>query len=521
MKRKILSYFCAAGMLIATFACSDSYLDINTNPNQGTSSTAELTLTNALNVTAARLSPNEIGAFWVGQWSPSGSVSGFTSEKTYDIQTNFRTTIWSDPYNNLQDYKYVEETALSQGKVAIAGIARVMKAYNYQIIVDAYNNAPYSDALKGTLSIRPLYDDAKAIYDSLIRDVNVGIDYLKAPITAENASPGSADIYFAGDNAKWIKFANTLKLRMLIRISNVSSMQSLVTSEFAKLGSSNTAFLDSAENVKSNPGYLKTASKENPFYENYGYTSGDARSGNHDFYVWSENFIQFLQTTKDSVRIKLLTYPVGTGAAKKLLGVPFGEGNDTYLYSKVSGFGPAFLPTDADVKSSNLYKRDQIIMTAAESFFLQAEAVQRNLMTSNLSARQLYEKGVAQSFYLLASQADTTTLKKSWPSNLSLKKELKTYLSSSVPNVDWNASTNKVEAIITQKWVALANYGGFEAWTEYRRTGIPEVPLSTRAQGNAQPVRLLYPLSEYSNNAENATAQGTINQFSSKIFWMN
>lgn len=518
MNKKLI-YFILSGVIMMTLGCKDDYLNINDNPNQAISATPETVLANALNTTAGRLTHNEIGAFWVGQWSPSGSVSGFTPEKTYDIQTTFRTAIWSSPYNNLTDYKYVEVQAKAQGKLSLAGIARVMKAFNYQILVDAYGNVPYSDALKGTTSIRPKYDDAKAVYDSIINDVNVGIEYLKAPITAVNASAGANDIYFGGSAAKWIKFANTLKLRMLLRLVNVADRQSFIASEMAKFGSDNKIFLEGTENVKSNPGYLKTATKENQWYEAYGYSAADSRSPNHDFYTWSSYFISFLQATKDSVRMKLLAYPVvKKGDPKKLVGVPFGEGNDTYLYSKVSGYGPSFLPLDATVSTSNLYKRDQIVMTAAESFFLQAEAVQRGLLTSNLTAQKLYENGVTASFNLLASQADTVTLKKSWPSNLGLSNNLTAYLNSGINDVDWSASANKIEAIITQKWIALANYGGFEAWTEYRRTGFPIVPLSTRAIG-AIPTRLFYPSSEYSNNSENVGAQGTVTQYN-KIFWM-
>ena len=80
-----------ATALFAAGGCKD-FLDINDNPNQAVSSTPELVLTNALNVTAGRLVHNEIGAFWAGQWSPSGSVSGFVAEKTYDLASNFTTS---------------------------------------------------------------------------------------------------------------------------------------------------------------------------------------------------------------------------------------------------------------------------------------------------------------------------------------------------------------------------------------------------------------------------------------------
>jgi len=493
------------GALLVMNACGDSFLDINQNPNQAVSSTPELTLTNALNVTAARLSANEIGAFWAGQWSPSGSVSGFTAEKSYDITTTFRTTIWTGPYDNLQDYKYVKETALAAGKKSIAGMALVMKAFNFQQIVDAYGNAPYSDALKGTVSIRPKYDDASAIYDSLIVDINTGIDYLNTPIDLiTNTTAGSADIYFKGDTKAWIRFANTLKLRILLRESGVASKSALIQAEMAKLPNKYKGFLSEDQNILSDPGYTKSSGKMNQWYENYGFTAADAASGNHDFYVWSEFFIEKLKNEGD-YRIDRLAYPI----SGNYIGVPFGEGNDNWLYSKVSGFGPAFLPKDATAaKGSDLFKRPQVVMTAAESFFLQAEAVQRNLLTSDKTAQQLYEMGITESYKLLGV---TSALAAATD-----------YYTNGGENVSWASSPNKIEAIVTQKWIALAGYNSFEAWTEYRRTGFPRgIPLSTKAASSIKPVRLLYPLSEYSNNAQNASAQGTISQYTSKIFWMN
>jgi hypothetical protein len=507
MNKKIFYSLICASFLIGISSCSDSYLDININPNLPTAANPETVLANALNTTAARLSHNEIGAFWSGQWSPSGSVSGFTPEKTYDIQTTFRTVIWTGTYDNLADYKYVEEQALKQGKNAIAGIARVMKAFNYQILVDAYGNVPYSDALKGTKSIRPKYDNGKTIYDSLIRDINIGLTYLAEPISSTNPSPSSADIYFGGNTSKWAKFARTLKLRMLIRLSGVPEKAALITSEMATLGNSSNAFLGAGESVVSNPGYLKTAGKENQWYEVYGYTSADSRAGNHDFYCWSNYFVSTIQGLNDP-RISLLAYPVGTGSA--YVGVPFGDGNDAYLYSKVSGFGPSFLPTDASVKTSVLFKRGQVIMTSAESYFLQAEAVFKGLLQTNLSSQVLFEKGTKESFDLLIGQSDAQT---------KMDASYTAYITNGKQNSDWNASPNKLQAIIYQKWIALANYGGFEAWNEYKRTGFPNVPLSTRASSTKSPVRLLYPNSEYSNNLENVSAEGTISQFDSRIFW--
>lgn len=497
MKSRILSLVAVAAILTLG-GCKSSYLDVNTNPNSATSSTPELVLSNALNVTASRLTHHEIGAFWSGQWSPTGSVSGFQTEKTYTVASDFRNTIWSGVYDNLADYNYIEQRATEQKRPALIGIAKVMKAFNYQILVDTYGNVPYSEALQGTALIRPKYDDARTIYAALIADLGNAVTQLNMPITGDNPAPAANDIVFKGDLSKWVKFANTLRLRMILRQTNVAGID--FKGEIAKITG---GFLAAGEDVLATPGYLKTAGKLNPFYANYGFTEADKKAGNKDFYTYSAFYIDKLKSFADTSRLQRLAYrPEDAAYRNDYRGVPFGDGNDAYTAPKVSAFGPAFLPTLATAGTSTLFQRPQVLMLASESLFLQAEAVQRGYMSGD--AKALYESGVMDSFrYLGVSNAAAAA---------------RVYLASMVNNVGWEASTNKIEAIITQKWIANTNVNGFESWTEYRRTGYPAVPLSTRANGTQQPMRLLYPNSELSNNPDNVAAQGTITAFT-KLFW--
>ncbi len=495
MKR--ILYFAGAALGLLIGGCSDDYLDINENPNKAVSSTPELVLTNALNITSGKLTHNEIGSYWSGQWAPSGSFSGFDGERTYNITSTFRTNVWTVTYNNLSDYKVVETEALKAGKPSLAGIARVMKAFNYQIIVDAYGNAPYSQALKGTSAILPAYDDASVIYDSLLVDIDKAKAYLAVPISGTNPSAGTSDIIFGGNTAKWIKFANTLKLRILLRQSGVKN----VAAQIAAIAADAGGFLGAGEDVSSNPGYLRTTGKMNQFYEFFGYNAGNARSSGHDAYAINSFMIDNLKANNDP-RLSRIAYPT-TADGVTYKGVPLGGQSDEYLFPKISGVGPAVLPQDGTAGTLELFKRSQTIMTAAESFFLQAEAVQRGFYAGDVKA--LYQAGIVESFRLMGVPNAATAAV--------------TYYSQLIPNVNYGVSPNKIEAIITQKWFALANFGGFEAWTEFRRTGFPNVPLSIKASGSGQPVRLIYPQSEYSNNAANANAQGELNVFSSRIFW--
>ncbi|MBO0932130.1 SusD/RagB family nutrient-binding outer membrane lipoprotein [Fibrella aquatilis] len=477
--------------LLSVSSCKEGYLDINKNPNSATSSTPDLILPAALNATAAGMvGANEIGHFWAGQWSPSGSVSGFNPEKTYDLPSNFRTGLWTGAYDNLSDYDVIEQAATTSKQPAFVGIAKVMKAFVFQRLVDTYGNVPYTEALKGTAVLRPKYDDAQAIYDDLSKQLDAAVTALKVPIATENPSPGASDIVFAGDMAKWVRFANTLKLRILLRQTNIAAKDAAIKAEVAKTAG-NGGFLAAGENALSTPGYLKSAGKQNPFYENYGFTPAGTLSGNHDFYTNADFFITFLSSNVDPRLPRFATL----NNANRYVGVPFGDGNDAYLYAKTSGFGPAILKG---------FDQKQVLMQSAESFFLQAEAAQRGYLGT--SAKTLFETGVAESFKFLEVP--------------DAAKAAAAYVADPVAIRNFDASPNKLEAIITQKWVALGAFGGFEAWAEFRRTGFPKVPLSTRAVGTKQPARFLYPNQELGTNEANVKAQGTISQFDTKIFWM-
>jgi hypothetical protein len=148
-------------------------------------------------------------------------------------------------------------------------------------------------------------------------------------------------------------------------------------------------------------------------------------------------------------------------------------------------------------------------MTNAESQFLLAEAKQRYgaTITPPNTAQAYYEQGVRESFRITG----TTTVNPTAATTL---------LTSGKDLADWAASPDKLKAIWMQKWLAMVNYSGLEAWSEYRRTAFPVTPPSASTAANApRPVRLLYPSSEVAANGANVSAQGTIDVFTSRLFW--
>jgi hypothetical protein len=499
--KKIIIY--TLGLFLLTLivsSCGKDFLEINQNPNEATASTPELVLTNALSVaaggansptiaTSSFINRNELGSYWAGHWAPSGTYSGFVGERQYVVLNTFRTGIWNGLYDNLKDFDYVQQESAKQSKTAFVGICKVMKAFNFQALVDTYGNVPYSEALKAPAVIRPKYDDAQGIYDSLIVILNSAIADLKAPYKGDNINPGGNDLYFQGDQTSWIKFANTLKLRILIRQSGVSVRQDLIKAEIAKIKTEGSGYL--TDDVLVNPGYIKSEGKQNPFWEFYGFQPSGSESSTKKAYAISNTLIDYLDNSLDP-RIEEIAAP--RDADKTFVGMPLGPPNNQTIYALVSGLGPALL---------NKFDQPSILMTAAESYFLQAEAIQRGYTTG--SVRDAYEEGVRKSFEqtgLTVADADD-------------------YLTNSTnTTVNYDLATDKLELILTQKWVALAGaFQGFEAWCDFRRTNIPSIPLSLNASVAKQPIRLLYPDTEVATNNTNVLSQNVNEIFDTKIFW--
>jgi hypothetical protein len=480
MKIRIIAILIAA---CCVTACED-YLDINKNPNQTIVSTPELVLSNALNATAGQLFFNQMGAMWAGQWCPSGDVSGFVQEKTYDFNNTYGTGIWTGMYDILNDYKYVIKESEKVGKKGASSIARIMSAFLYHKLVDTYNNVPYTDALQGTTVIRPTYDNGQAVYEAIINDLDIALADLKA-ITDPGDNPGVSDIVFAGDYGNWIRFGNSLKLRLLIRQSEIPGRASYITAE---LGEITGGYLVADANAT--PGYLKTSGKQNPFWTNYYKNETDAVSNNFNFYRSTQFLVNNLPAS-DQRRLYIVA-PSGSNvkstAAGNRVGVQYGDETSAAYSNASSGIGFGILKS---------FDMPMTVFTASESYFLQAEAVQRGYMAGN--AQTLFEEGVRASFRLLGL------------TNV----EANSHLANS-PQGPYDGT---LQRLITQKWIASVGYGGFEAWCDYRRTGYPNVPLSTKAIKSNIPVRLYYPNQEVQTNAANVEAQGDIDAITSKVFW--
>lgn len=508
MKIKYSSFILLATLFMGS--CKREFLDVNTNPNSLPTASPNFVLTNALNTTGTNeVGQNEIGSYFAGQWTQSSSY--ILSTTIFGFQFTNTDFNYFDPiYNNLEDYQYVIENADKNSQPFLKGPAKVMKAYLFQKLVDLYGSVPYTEALKGVKVLAPKFDDQKAIYEALIPLLDSAIIDL-----GKNAFSGSfqgSDIVFNGNTTKWIRFANTLKLRILIRQSRISGRDAYITTEIKKIVAQGGGFLNPGEDVGLNPGYVASDGKLNPFYERFGYNASGSAQGFARFPRPTLYLFDVLKTSNDTFRLKRIAYAKGgedpnkPGVSKvaeitsNYVGVPFGAGSG-YTAPSTSYPGPAVI-------TKGQFDKPIYLMINAEAQLLLAEAAERYGATIGLAktAKQYYQQGVNESFRILGVPNAATNAN--------------VLLTSGLQDADYTASTNKLKAIWMQKWLALTDYSGLEAWTELRRTNYPPVPKSAAAAANqAPPVRLFYPQTESGSNEANVKAQGTIDVFATRIFW--
>jgi hypothetical protein len=504
---KIKSILILAFVALIGSSCNEKFLDINTNPNSLPTASPNYVFTNALNTSATNmLNSNETGSYWSGQWSQSNGYILSTTIFAYNY-TNGDFNYWDGYYDNLNDYQFVINNADTYNQKFLKGPAKVMKAMLFQQLVDMYGSVPYSDALKGVGSLAPKFDDQKAIYEDLIKSLDDAIVDLKANAFA-SAFTG-ADIVFKGNTSKWIKFANSLKMRILMRQSKIAGRDAYIKTEINKIVSEGSGLITGEDvGLGGTTFFLATAGKLNPIYDRWGYDANGAKRALNNFPRLTKFLVNSLKDAKDTLRLKRIGYAnggessaaPGTSTAKELAanyaGVPFGQSSG-FLPAACSSLGPSLL-----VKGE--YNRPYILFTAAEAQFLLAEAKQRySDVTLPNTAKAYFEEGITQSFRTLgANVAGADAFKES-----------------KIDNYDWDATTDKLAAIAIQKWIALCNFNGLEAWTEYRRTNLPATPQTVQVVDAKRPLRFYYPNTESGSNSTNVTAVGVVDVFATKLFW--
>lgn len=490
--------------LSAVLTSCEGSLDINESPNDATVELVQpdLLLAGAISHPRTRfeVTTSETGSILMNQWAGdiNNVTGGFQDEFRLNFTQNYApgSAIWRDLFRNSGTYQAIIDYDGDEYGSHKA-IAKILKTYYFQYLVDLYGDIPYSEALQFGANLTPAYDDDKAIYRDFIVQLDAAIAALNS--ADQYIAVGGEDTVFNGDTASWIQVANTLKLRVLLRQAELaltdSETATYLATEFAALDNN---FLTTDAVIQ--PGYVDQDGQQNPFWANYGQDTAGNDTFDNDFIVPSDYMAEFLKgnTTENGVntgvydnRLTRLFEPVSQGPdAGQVVGVIQGETN-VNAPQELSELGPGLLVGPG---------QDSYLFTAAESYFLQAEAIERGYITTG-SAQTMFENGITASFNLLGAPGAAAYITASSNTNL----------------IGWTG--NKIESIMTQKWIALCGINAIESWIDYTKTGFPAVPLPIIAEETSRPNRLLYPASEYSTNSGNVPNQPASNAFSTNIFW--
>jgi len=508
MKKNILILL-AAVTLLGT-SC-DEFLNVNeVNPNNPSVVAAKLVLPAALNNVANTMNNPRRFDFvylWHGLWSISAGYSQPQNLVQYRLINSNYQNAFLEFYTTGNNFDLIEKSSTDPKDVYYLAVAKIMKAYIFQNLVDCWGNVPYSQAFKASAgNLKPAYDDQQAIYEDLVLQLDAAIAAIQAAPTEVNVIPAASDIIYAGDMNKWMKFANTLKLRILVHQADIPGRTTYITNAIATTAS--VGYIGAGEGALVNPGYVVSEGKMNPFYETFYTPAATSQSDGVTYYFAGKDVVDFYKGTNDPRIGKFFSPYTGTSYEGNVFGtLPAGLSSA----STTSRLGYVSEPEDPTTMIGTATKSSPLL-TDFESLFIQAEAAQRTLIAG--SAENLYKSAVGQSF-----------------SYMGLASVAPDYLAQPLATVSYAdagpLTADKLKLILTQKWAALNGVAPVEIWTDYRRTGYPlglRFSVDPAKEGPGfPPIRLLYPQNELTVNNDNVVAaqqaQGFVNEFSTKIFW--
>lgn len=478
--KKITILLVALGMLFSC-ATDDTLSNLNKDPKNPTEGVPdELFFSNAqkalydtmesisININIFRFLPQYI------------TPTTYTSESLYNFQSrtipgNFWGILYRDVLTDFKaarqelnregNYSTSKEIAIRDNRLAMVTLLEV---YTYSVLVDTFGNIPYSEALDGN-NLTPAYDDAMAIYQDLFTKIDTSLSLLDT--SAEGY--GAADVMYNGNVEQWIKFGNSLKLRMAIRLVDIdpSQAQSLVEEAAPHVFSSND---DNATFA-----YMSAPPNTNTLWLSL------VQSGRND-YVVSSTIVDMMNDLEDPRRDIFFSNPMDG----EYVGGPYGAGAD---FETTSQYGNLFLEPDLPGN----------ILDYSEVKFFLAEAAARGYDVGGTPEAH-YNEAIRASFeYWGLSDAEATA-----------------YLAN--PDVAYTTATGNFEQKIgTQLWIALFNRG-FEGWSHWRRLDFPMMNPAPQLTLDDIPVRLTYPIDEQNrNNANRESAANAIggDRLTTKLFW--
>jgi hypothetical protein len=468
MRYKILSVV-AAALIVAGTGCSD-LTSINQNPNGPLDVPAPSLLSNVIqNAVGGVNGVNSLNIRGGGLWAQYYAEIQYRDEDKYIVRSG-TSGGWGFYTGGLEDAQRMIDKGVSSNTPNWQAVGRVMKSYFFSVMTDAMGDLPYSEALRGQVNLTPKYDTQRSIYDSLLADLTRA----NQQIDLAGIGFSSGDLMYGGNMTRWGKFANSLRLRLAVHLSQRDAAKAASEAQAAVAAGVFTSNTDNAQLM-----YLATSPNRNPIYN-------DARG--RDDYGMSKTYVDSLLSWSDP------RLPVFAQLNKDTI-----VANRTYR-GMPNGLNDGQGPSLFYISRIGAYWRERpnapmALLTYSEVLFLQAEARERGWITTGPSAATLYADAIRASMQQYG--VDTVAIN--------------TYLAA--PRVAYAGGPAGLTQIAYQKWVSMFMQG-MEAWTEVRRTRVPALVPGPNAVLSSIPERLPYDDNEAVLNKANLDAAVAAQGFS-------
>jgi hypothetical protein len=474
---------CLIALTLGWVSC-DNISDLNIDPNNSSSARPQEVLTSAQGYLSFVMDAqyNDLAFLWAQYWNWGTGVS-LGDNPRYILLPNESNQAWARSYRDaLADIKFLKNS----GNAGYSGIGKVLEAFTYQYLVDHFGDVPYSDAIKGAIEdgsiLAPQYDDDAAIYPHLVTTLNDAIAELQAAQEDAVIAIGSEDMIYGGNLDSWIRFANSLKLRILLRMSDAVDVTAGIQ-EVMALG----LFIETPAQTAEVPFSGNTGS-ENPMY-------AWEESGIGLFYKAATTVTDVMDELNDPR--KFYYYKEAENFPGEIKAAYQNEIALCFTCVSEDWSDPADVTYGAAVPT--------IFMSNWETWFLRAEAAIR--FNTGEDASAAFTNAVTANFDYIGAPDAATFL--------------------AGLNFDGATNQEKINMIGVQKWLSMNGLQEAEGWIEARRFDTPENPIFTGPTGiyqtpleSALPDRVFptiwrYPESEQTLNI-NAPDQ---NALTDKVFW--
>lgn len=497
--------FVAGALALISSACTGNYENINSDPYQPKELIADdYALGSSMNNLSGCVISSDVNTAQFTDCLLGGPMGGYYADSNqgwtstiahYNPQDNWsRVFLKTDRiipvlYSN---YATIEVTSRNTGNEVPLAIAKILKVACMHRVTDTFGPIPYTKiGADGNLTTP--YDPVDVVYKAFFTELDEALKVLNENSNARLTA--SADFIYGGDIKKWIKYANSLKLRLAIRMANADPELSRSMAEQA-VNQENGGVIESNEE---NASWDYFATVENPIYVATRYNSNGAATGG-DTHA-AADIICYMNGYNDPRRPKYFVKSEWPGyeyvGMRRGIVIPDLK-TEGYKYSGVN-----IAPTSP-----------LMWLNAAEVAFLKAEAVAVYGYNMGGTAEEFYNQGIRLSFEQWGVSGadaylnDETSLPGTYVDPSGKNSYTQTLSTITIKWDDAATVEQKQERIIVQKWIANWQLGN-EAWADYRRTGFPHlIPVKENKSGGVVSSergarRMPYPLDEYNNNAEN------------------